>query len=292
MPKNRIILFGSIALTSLFLGILVRQSMVENQDSHSGHEKPLSSRGQTSKRTQFLRENWLDSQKGKLVQKALNQEKILATMDPAEFPTLIENILREGSDSLTVFRIAELWMERDLDGYLAWIKKSSGNFLMREQGIHLGLSGTLITKIAKEDPRLAWEIAAEIPGVNRERKQMDILFKLLDQDPSLALELVRENLRELSMRHSWMWDADPIKLIPVVNELLPGPSRDEIISGNVGEYLNKTAKGKKLKQAKRWFDQLSPEIQQHALRNLERYAISNPEGEKYEKLRKLWLNGQ
>lgn len=63
-------------------------------------------------------------------------------------------------------------------------------------------------------------------GIWPESRQFYVLSKLLTSDPATAKGIIQENRVDFSLnKNTGMMVKDPMKLLPLVNELLPGRGR-------------------------------------------------------------------
>lgn len=199
-------------------------------------------------------------------QETLARERRFESMDPSEFPGLIEAELEAGKSSEKIFEIARRWIEKDPDGYLSWLREQPDRFIMREKGHDLGLAHTLVWAIQKTDPKRAWKLAGDLSGSHPNHMQFQTLLETLDSDPDLALEIVRENHLELSLEGNGYWGKDPMKTVSVLRELIPGPGQKRLMFESISVFANQGESPESLAKAKSWFGQLNPQLQDAVLR--------------------------
>lgn len=265
--KSQICLVGACAFLAIITGMVLRGFVSSGGESIKNTEEIATSDFRDRLNRVSSRTGAAHSVRKSPLQEALQRERSFVSMEDADFPALLEAEILSTKEPHMVFVIAQRWVKRDPDGFLEWLRAQQGTPLLREQGFYMDLSSEWFNEMAKSDPERAWKVAEELPGTfAQEHGRSAILMELLKSNPQKAMAIVEANRIDLSLDAGEFWWSNPLDGIALVNELLPGPARRDIIWNSVSSFLIRGGDSKFSEDSKTWFKELDPEAKVMAVR--------------------------
>jgi hypothetical protein len=206
------------------------------------------------------------------------------TMPVSQFPHELEALSRGFGTAQTIHRLLQQWAQRDAAGYAAYlvdhgdrlpIELGTSEYCIHEELIHALIPRAPAAAIAvlKDCPDLEdsdlWTCAE-----SWRKKSPDTFAQLLT---ALGDRLAAE-----SPGRGWWRTHDPVSLLPLFDQLPPGPALRDLAADGVSHFLEDPSAD--LTQASAWWHQLPAEYQSVAA---EAFSESSGESEDTERTRAL-----
>jgi hypothetical protein len=187
----------------------------------------------------------------------LGWEQKLTRVSVGDFPSMFESELVNGGGGERIFRLLQVWSERDLNGLVAWARNQPESRKLGAAGHHIGINSTVIDALTKRNPEEAWRVAGQLAG-SKDSNRWGVVGSLLGNDPDKAAEFVRKHRDVLAASNqlSAFYGQDPVKCMPACMELP--------VCGNIVWALARyyTERPEEKTGAQTWFAALPPEYQQ------------------------------
>ncbi len=199
-----------------------------------------------------------------ILSESIAWEREMWQLDVADFPAAFEEECRTAVESERVFRLMQIWQERDLESFLAWGRNQSDTKMLTIEGYFLLIPYKIISAACLKSPEFAWNLAKDIApnSFRADSNRGAVISFLLSSDQKTARDFVRQHQDEIQGFHEsaqgW-YGVDPQKALPVALEIPPGPVRNSIIRG-LARYYGENAD--KIGEAKTWFQSLPAENQE------------------------------
>ncbi len=216
----------------------------------------------------------------------------LETMPLEEFPKLFEEKLRTAERSEKISQLMDIWMNRDLAGYTAWVKTQPVFRRMTEASVASGnfgvdMYGPVIARVGSKNPEEAWTLVGELPG-RRDTERWRIMGAILKEDPKAALEFLKSHREELvGAQNSSMGfsGCDPVQSLPVLLELPEGRTRIEAARELARRFIEE---GSDLTGAGPWFESLPPDARKALAESMHHESLYSAATDHVKQLAKLW----
>jgi len=190
-------------------------------------------------------------------------ERKMRQLDIADFPATFEEEIRTTVESGRVFRLMQIWQERDLQNFSAWCRNQPDSRALPRAGEYIEIFSGVISAACAKSPEFAWKLAKDIApnSVWADRYRGAVIGFLLGSDQEAARDFVRQHRDEIqAFRGNVGWDGvEPQKALPVALEIPSGPVRNSIIR-ELARYYGENAD--KIGEAKSWFQSLPTENQE------------------------------
>ena len=190
-------------------------------------------------------------------------ERKMWLLEPGHFPETFKSEVATVKRSERLFRLMEIWQERDLDGFIAWARTQPATINLTLAGHQIGISHSLLTAATRKDPEFAWQLAAETSAISHfaDTNRGTVIGLLFRQDPAAARSFVRKHRDEIAAfgqgNIGW-YGLDPQKALPVAMELAPGAVRSSIVA-ELARHFGSRADS--VSGAREWFQALPLEHQ-------------------------------
>lgn len=160
----------------------------------------------------------------------LAEEERRASLTAEDYPELVDKILQEDGSYAddALWKAIHDWARRDLEGCLAYLSQTGESVVTPRRRYHMGLGSGVLRVLAKDDPDKAWETISRLPG-DPHLMRWDLLSRIAQDNPERATAFARKHadLLAAARQSSGVWyRIDPLKTLPVINEILPGKLRD------------------------------------------------------------------
>ena len=185
-------------------------------------------------------------------------------LDVADFPAVFEEECRTAVESERVFRLMQIWQERDLESFLAWGRNQPDSRMLPRAGFGIGILYWVISAACSKSPEFAWKLAKDI-APNSLRADINrgyVIGFLLGSDQKAAQDFVRQHRDEIQgfeQSNMGWYGVDPQKALSVAMEIPPGAVRSSILK-ELARYYGE--KADKIGEAKTWFQSLPTENQE------------------------------
>lgn len=219
----------------------------------------------------------------------------LESMPLSEFPNLFEEELLHAADSVSIYELVEVWMDRDLEAHIAWLR-TQPNFRRLVDGsppggyTGVGMYDQVLGRLGAERPEDAWKLAGELtPGNGNGTGRWGVVRSLLEADPAAAAAFVkkhRDSLAGYQNPHGGFYAIDPMAALPAVRELPSGAARMGAVQELARRY---TETAGNLEEAGKWFLALPEDSRKQLAKSIAGDSDFSGPKEQQEQLRKVWV---
>lgn len=219
----------------------------------------------------------------------LAEEERHASIAIEDYPEIVDKILEEARSYDELWEVMRDWARRDLEGCLAYLSQKGERMRSPRRRSQTDLGSCVLRALAKDDPDKAMETIPRLPG-DPNLRRWDLLSQITQDNPEQATAFARQHADPLAAARqssgSW-YRIDPLKALPVINEIEPGTLRDGMAKQLCRYYYahpDPEAAG-----AGTWFAQLPNDLKAVAQKELQRdYLIGLRTPENRTVLRRLF----
>lgn len=199
-----------------------------------------------------------------ILSESVGWERKMWQMNLADFPETFEEECRTAVESERVFRLMQIWQERDLDNFLAWGRNQPDSRALPRASFGIGILYGVISAACLKSPEFAWKLAKDIApnSFRADSNRGYVIGFLLGSDQKAAQDFVRQHVDEIqafNQSNLGWYGVDPQKALPVAMEIPPGAVRSSILK-ELARYYGE--KADKIVEAKSWFHSLPTENQE------------------------------
>jgi hypothetical protein len=199
-----------------------------------------------------------------ILAESLGWERKMWQMDIADFPAAFEEECRTAVEDEQVYRLMQIWQERDLESFLVWGRNQPDIKALPGTGFNIEVRSEVISAACLKSPGFAWKLAKDLTSniMQADRNRGAVIGFLLRSDPNTARDFVRQHVDEIqafNQSNLGWYGVDPQKALPVAMEIPPGAVRSSILK-ELARYYGE--KADKIGEAKTWFQSLPTENQE------------------------------
>ena len=183
------------------------------------------------------------------------------TMPVSQFPHELEALTRGFGGAEAIHRLLKQWAQRDAAGYAEYIIDHGSRPPIELGTRHYSIHGELINALIPQDPDAAVTVLKDCPDLDDFELWgcADSWRNKFPETFPRLLAALGDRLAAESPGRGWWRNHDPVGLLPLFEQLLPGPAMHDLAADGVSYFLESPSAD--ITQASTWWQRLPAECQ-------------------------------
>jgi hypothetical protein len=188
-------------------------------------------------------------------------------MPITEFPAALEALAADADHKDAIQALLKVWARRDSDGYTRFVLERGFRLVSRNSNRHLNLANPLLEHLVNANPNAAADLMDRLAGNHEELWGFVEIWRreAPEQMPYLLSRLGDRLSAQSPGRYHWQ-SSDPLALLPLVQQLQPGPTLNDLVRDGLFYYLDE--EDADVTEAGTWLGQLPGELQSKVVTQL------------------------